>query len=75
VWSLYAFSGARLIGSLPWLRIALIAIGVIYILRGLFIFSEINMVLSLGYPLQYVVFSSISLVGGLLYLIGVRKQS
>ena len=73
IWALYAFSGAGLIGPLPWLRAALIAISVIYILRSLVVFTEINMVRSQGYPLQYVVFSSISLVIGLLYLIGVWK--
>jgi hypothetical protein len=74
IWALYAFSGVGLIGPLPWLRTALIAIGAIYILRSLAIFPEINMVRSEGYPPQLVVFSSISLVTGLLYLIGVWKQ-
>jgi len=37
IWALYAFSGTGLINPLPWLRAALIAIGVIYILRSLFI--------------------------------------
>ena len=74
IWSLYAVSGAGLIGPLPLLRTALIVIGAIYILRSLFIFTEINMVRTQGYPLQFVVFSSISLVAGLLYLIGVWQQ-
>jgi len=74
IWAIYAFSGAGLIGPLPLLRTALIAIGVIYILRALFLPSEINMVLTQGYPFRFVVFSTISLVAGLLYLIGVWKQ-
>jgi hypothetical protein len=74
IWSLYAFSGAGLIGSLPLLRAALIAIGAIYFLRSLFIFTEIDMVQSQGYPLRFVVFSSLSLVTGLLYLVGVWRQ-
>jgi len=74
IWAIYAFSGAGLIGALPLLRTALIAIGVIYILRALFLPSEINMVLNQGYPFRFVVFSIISLVAGLLYLIGILKQ-
>jgi hypothetical protein len=74
VWAIYAFSGAGLIGRLPLLRTALIAIGVIYVLRALFLPTEIRMVLAEGYPFRFVVFSSISLVTGLLYLIGVLKQ-
>jgi hypothetical protein len=73
VWAIYAFSGAGLIGSLPLLRTALIAIGVIYILRSLFVVSEIRMVLTQGYPFRFVVFSTISLVAGLLYLIGILR--
>jgi putative oxidoreductase len=77
IWALYAFSGSGLIGRLPLLRTALIAIGVIYILRSLFLPSEINMVLNQGYPFRFVVFSTVSLVTGLLYLIGTLtlKQS
>ena len=74
IWAIYAFSGARLINPLPLLRAALIAIGVIYILRALFIPTELNMALNKGYPFRFVVFSTISLVAGLLYLIGIFKH-
>jgi putative oxidoreductase len=74
IWAVYAFSGAGLVGRLPLLGKALIAIGVIYILRSLFFPSEINMVLTQGYPFRFVVYSAISLVAGLLYLIGFLKQ-
>jgi hypothetical protein len=74
IWAIYAFSGAGLIGRLPMLRKALIAIGVIYILRSLFLFTEINLVLTQGYPFRFTIFSTISLVTGLLYLIGILKQ-
>ena len=74
LWAIYAFSATGLIRPLPLLRTALIAIGVIYILRALFLPSEINMVLTQGYPFRFVVFSTISLVAGLLYLIGILKQ-
>jgi hypothetical protein len=72
VWAVYAFSGAGLIGRLPLLHVALILIGVIYILRALALISEIKMVMNEGYPFQFVVFSTISLVAGLVYLIGVK---
>jgi hypothetical protein len=73
IWAIYAFSGAGWMGALPLLRAVLIAIGVIYILRSLFVISEIRMVLTQGYPFRFVVFSTISLVVGLLYLIGALR--
>jgi hypothetical protein len=71
IWAIYAFSGAGMIRRLPLLRMALIAIGVIYILRSLFLPTEIRMVLNEGYAFRFVVFSAISLIAGLLYLSGV----
>jgi hypothetical protein len=65
------WSGAGLIRPMPLLRTALILIGAIYLLRSLVIVTEISMVQSQGYPFQFVVFSAISLVAGLLYLLGV----
>jgi hypothetical protein len=38
VWAAYAFSGAGLIGRLPLLRLALIAITAVYLLRGMVLF-------------------------------------
>lgn len=70
LWALYAFSGARLIGPLPLLRVVLIAICAIYLLRALALLPEIDMLAHQGYPFRFVVFSSISLLAGLLYLIG-----
>ncbi len=37
-WAAYAFSGAGLIGRLPFLRAALVAITAVYLLRGLVLF-------------------------------------
>jgi esterase/lipase superfamily enzyme len=71
--AIYAFSGTGLINRLPLLRAALIAIAGIYILRALFIPTEVNMVLKQGYPFRFVVFSTISLAAELLYLMGVLK--
>ncbi len=73
IWSLYAFSGAGLIGLLPWLKPILIAIGAIYLLRSLAIFPEINMVRTQGAPVQIIFFSATSFVTGLLYILGVWK--
>jgi hypothetical protein len=73
VWSLYAFSGAGLIGTLPWLKPILIVIGAIYVLRSLAIFTEVNTVRNDGAPIQIVFFSIISFVTGLLYILGVWK--
>jgi len=69
-WGAYALSGAGVIGQLPLLRISLIAIGVIYVLRGLLLPSELVKVLTSGHPFRFVVFSTGSLVAGLLYLFG-----
>jgi len=73
IWAVYAFSGAKLFAPLPVLRVALIAIAVIYLLRALALLSEVNMVINQGYPFQFVVFSTISLVTGLLYMVGSLK--
>jgi len=72
--AVYAFSGAGLIRRLPLLRMVLAAIAVIYILRALFLLSEIKMVLDEGYPFRFVVFSAISLAAGILYLAGILKK-
>lgn len=39
VWAAYAFAAAGLIGRLPLMRIALVAISAIYLVRGLFILN------------------------------------
>lgn len=74
IWALYAFSGAGLIPPFPLLRFALILISAIYLLRALFLLSEIGMVLNQGYPFRFIVFSAISLAAGLLYLIGILRR-
>ncbi len=70
LWGAYALSGAGVIRQLPLLRISLIAIGVIYILRGLMLPSELFKVLRSSYPFRFVIFSTGSLIIGLLYLVG-----
>jgi hypothetical protein len=74
IWALYAFSGAGLIGRLPLLRGVLIVIGALYVLRSLALISEIDMVLNHDYPLRFAGYSIVSLIAGLLYLIGILGQ-
>lgn len=72
--ALYAFSAIRLVHHLPFLRTGIALIGAIYILRGLFLPTEINMVRNQGYPFQFIIYSSISLLAGLFYLLGYFTQ-
>lgn len=74
LWGTYALSGAGVIRQLPLLRAGLVAIGAIYVLRSLMLPSEIFKVLLKGDPFRFVVFSSGSLVVGLLYLVGTWAQ-
>lgn len=69
IWSLYAFSGARLILRLPFLRLGLCVIAAIYLLRGVAFFWLMPM-----FPENSMTFwlvsSGICLGIGLLYAIG-----
>lgn len=72
LFSLYGFSGSRAIPALPFLRWGLIGIGAIYILRGAVLFLQIP-----GYfpesEMRDIIFSSVSLLSGILYLVGLRQ--
>ena len=69
-WGVYALAGAGFVKPLPLLRAMLIAIGVIYVLRSLLLPSELIQLL-LGKSLfRFVVFSTGSLIIGLLHLAG-----
>jgi hypothetical protein len=72
IWGLYAFSGAGVIRRLPLLRIALLLIGIIYTLRGVFVFQQIFQILTSSEQVEprKIVFSLVSLIIGLAYLIG-----
>jgi magnesium-transporting ATPase (P-type) len=74
MWAVYAFSAAELTRRLPLMRTVLIGCGVIYILRALFLPTEIQMVATQGYPFRFVVFSTYSLAAGVLYLTGLIQQ-
>ena len=72
IWGLYAFSGAGVIRRLPLLRIALLLIGIIYTLRGVFVFQQIFQTLTSSEQVEprKIVFTLVSLIIGLAYLIG-----
>jgi hypothetical protein len=72
VFGLYALAGAGVIGRLPFVRAGLVAIGVVYTLRGLVVVLDL-LRLSRGeeYPARQTVFSAVSLLVGCLYLAGV----
>ncbi len=73
---LYAFAGAGLVPRLPLARTALVAIGAVYTLRGLFLPLEIRALLLMPgrVPPRLLVFSAVSLVTGLAYLVGVVRE-
>jgi putative oxidoreductase len=73
IFAAYAFSGSGIIIALPKVRAIIILIGSIYILRGLInIPFYINIILKLYKFTEYrsIVFDTISLTMGLLYIIG-----
>lgn len=73
VWALYGFAGAGLIRALPWMRVILFSAAAIYVLRGLMLLTDLVQLLRGGYPFRFVLFSSISLSTGLLYLLGTLR--
>jgi len=71
VFGLYALSGAGKIPRLPLLRAVLIAVTVVYLLRGFLIIPQTRFVLKHPELARFVVFSAISLCVGALHLGGV----
>ncbi|TVP44139.1 MAG: hypothetical protein EA341_17135 [Mongoliibacter sp.] len=80
VWALYAFSGAGLIPKLPLMKPVLIAICIVFFLRGLL---GVPMVIMMDHPylnelqakMTFMVISSIICLGfGYLYLKGIYKM-
>ena len=76
VWAAYAFAGAGVIRRLPCLRAALLAIGVVYTLRGLVVVPQLVWRLS-GHAgaaaTRHLVFSAAALLTGMAYLAGTRR--
>jgi hypothetical protein len=75
VFGLYALAGASTIRRLPLLRTGLVAIGVIYALRGLLIVPELLAMTGVlptpePVPSQAVLSSVVALATGVLYLLG-----
>jgi hypothetical protein len=76
VFGLYALSGAGAIRRLPLLMPALILIGAVYSLRGIAVFLQIFQfaTASAAVAPRDIVFSAVSLVIGLAYLIGTMMK-
>ena len=72
VWSLYALSGAGVIGRLPFLRLTLCAITGIYLLRAV-AFMPLMARIPGNSLTFWLVSSAICLVFGIVHLIGVRQ--
>jgi len=73
LWSAYAFSAAGLIIRLPFIRLALSVITLIYLLRGITGFALINS--PMGRTPEFWFWSSIiCLIFGVFHAIGLKKQ-
>ncbi|MBA2338952.1 MAG: hypothetical protein H0V88_01030 [Pyrinomonadaceae bacterium] len=72
IWGFYGLSGAGVVRRLPLLKIALILIGAVYTLRGVAVFQQLFQIATSSAEVapREVVFSLVSLVIGLAYLIG-----
>ena len=73
VFGLYGLAGAGVM-TLPATRVLVAAIGCVYTLRGLLIVPEAVMVRFLDRPTRALLFAAISLVIGLIHLIGVARR-
>lgn len=79
LWALYAFSGAKIVSQLPFLKTVLVGISIIYIVRGVFgipivIYMDRPYLNELEEKMMFMIFSSIVSLGcGLLYLFGTIK--
>ena len=72
IWGFYALSGAGAIRRLPLLTIALVLIGAVYTLRGTAVVQQLFQIATSSAEVapREVIFSLVSLVTGLFYLIG-----
>jgi hypothetical protein len=68
IWAAYAFAGAGLIGRLPLMRPALVAISAVYLLRALWLIPGLPL---LGRTPEFILWSSLIVLAiGALYAIG-----
>lgn len=77
IWGLYAWSGARLIIRLPFVRIGLVLITAVYCIRGVYgffvpVFSNHPHVVDLGATF-WISSSAICLSIGVVHLMGIRE--
>ena len=72
IWGFYGLSVAGVIRRLPLLKIALILIGAVYALRGVAVFQQLFQIATSSAEVapREIVFSLVSLVIGLAYLVG-----
>jgi len=72
IWGFYGLSGAGVIRRLPLLEIALILIGAVYTLRGVAVFQQLFQIATSSVEVapREIVFSLVSVVIGVAYLIG-----
>lgn len=72
IWGFYGLSGAGFVRRLPLLKIALLLIGAVYTLRGVAVFQQLFQIAATAAEVmpREIVFSLVSLVIGLAYLIG-----
>ena len=78
VFGFYALSGAGVIRKLPLVRSGLLIIGLIFTIRGIFLLLElminIGIIQSPAFiPLQEIFSSAVSLIIGIIYLLGTKK--
>ena len=72
IWGFYGLSGAGVIRRLPLLKIALLLIGAVYTLRGVVVLQQLFQIATSSAEVapREIVFSLVSLIIGLAYLIG-----
>jgi hypothetical protein len=73
VFGAYALAGAGVL-QLPATRVLVAAIGCVYTLRGLLIVPEAVMVRFLDRPTRALLFAAVSLLIGVIHLIGVARR-
>jgi hypothetical protein len=73
VFGAYGLAGAGFT-VLPGTRVLVAAIGCVYLLRGLLIVPEALMVHFLDRPVRALIFAAISLLIGLIHLVGVTRR-
>ncbi|HEX9983993.1 MAG TPA: hypothetical protein VGF69_12065 [Thermoanaerobaculia bacterium] len=72
IWSVYAMSGAGVIGRLPFLHAVLLGIGAVYLLRGVAAFALVPFFP--GNSLRFwIVTSVVSAVAGAVHLLGLKE--